>query len=63
MARVISEDALAVMTIAQEAIGESYEGKVAVAEVIRNRMAKHRGGDGATGVAILRLEHRCRGPD
>jgi len=37
--RLISDDALAVATIWQEARGEDFEGKVGVAEVIRNRAA------------------------
>ena len=36
--RLISDEALAVVTIWQEARGEPHEGKVAVGEVIRNRM-------------------------
>jgi len=37
--RLISDDALAIATIWQEARGEDFEGKVGVAEVIRNRTA------------------------
>ena len=36
--RLITDDALAVATIWQEARGEDFEGKVGVAEVIRNRI-------------------------
>lgn len=38
---LISDEALAAVTIRSEAEGEPYDGKVAVGEVIRNRM-KHR---------------------
>lgn len=37
MSQLISDDAIATVTIFQEAEGESMEGKVAVAEVIHNR--------------------------
>lgn len=47
------EDWFAIVTIAQEAIGESYEGKVAVAEVIRNRMAKKYTSDGTVIGTVL----------
>lgn len=36
--RVISDDAIASLNIWMEARGEAFEGKVAVAEVIRNRL-------------------------
>ena len=36
--RLVSDDAWAVMTIWQEARGEAMEGKVAIGEVIRNRV-------------------------
>lgn len=43
MARLISDEALAICTLWQEARGEAFEGKVAVGEVIRNRMKeRHR---------------------
>lgn len=54
MARILSEDSLAIMTIAQEALGEPYEGKVAVAEVIRNRMDKKYSSDGTVAGTVLR---------
>lgn len=38
--RLISDDALAIVTIWQEARGEPFEGKVAVGEVIRTRMGR-----------------------
>jgi len=37
--RLITDDSLAVITIWQEARGEDFQGKVGVAEVIRNRTA------------------------
>jgi N-acetylmuramoyl-L-alanine amidase len=42
------------MTIWQEARGESYEGKVAVAEVIRNRMVHKYSSDGTVEGTVLR---------
>lgn len=53
MARVISDDALAVVTIYQEAASEPFEGKVAVAEVIRNRMLAHHESDGSVAGTVL----------
>lgn len=53
--KVITEDALAIVTIWQEARGEPYQGKVAVGEVIRNRM--HEGGylsDGTVAGTVLK---------
>lgn len=52
--RLISEEALAVVTIMQEAAGESYAGKLAVAEVIRNRMQKKYASDGTVSGTVLR---------
>lgn len=52
--RLISEEALAVTTIHQEAAGESYLGKLAVAEVIRNRMNKRYASDGTVTDTVLR---------
>lgn len=52
--RILSEQALAVVTIYQEAQGESYAGKLAVAEVIRNRMAKKYASDGTVAGTVLR---------
>lgn len=52
--RLISEEALAVVTIMQEAAGESYEGKLAVAEVIRNRMLRKYASDGTVAGTVLR---------
>ena len=48
------EDFFAIATIAQEAIGESYEGKVAVAEVIRNRAKQKYSSDGTIIGTVLR---------
>lgn len=44
--KLIDESALAIMTIWQEARGESYEGKLAVGEVLRNRIIKRVHSDG-----------------
>lgn len=52
--RVISDNSLAAVTIWQEARGESYEGKLAVAEVIRNRMNKKYTSDGTVPGTVLR---------
>lgn len=54
MPRILSDDALAIITIAQEALGESYEGKLAVAEVIRNRMRTKYSSDGTVAGTVLR---------
>jgi len=54
MPRILSEDVLAIVTIAQEALGEPYEGKVAVAEVIRNRMQTKYSSDGSVAGTVLR---------
>jgi len=43
-----------VMTIAQEALGEPLEGKIAVAEVIRNRMRTEYNSDGSIEDTVLR---------
>lgn len=53
--RLISDDALATITIWQESRGEPYEGKVAVGEVFRNRM-RERGffGDGTLAGTLLK---------
>jgi len=52
--RLVDEDALAVITILQEAAGEPYVGKVAVAEVIRNRMQAKYSSDGTVSGTVLR---------
>lgn len=52
--RLISEDNLAVVTICQEAAGESYLGKLAVAEVIRNRMQQKYQSDGTVSGTVLK---------
>ena len=54
--RLISEEALAVVTIMQEAEGEPYLGKLAVAEVIRNRMTKKYASDGTVVGTVLRAK-------
>lgn len=52
--RLVSEDALAIVTIMQEAAGEPYVGKVAVAEVILNRMKHKYSSDGTVSGTVLR---------
>lgn len=52
--RLIQEHALAIVTIYQEAQGEPYAGKLAVAEVIRNRMEKQYASDGTISGTVLR---------
>lgn len=52
--RLITEESLAVITILQEAAGEPYAGKVAVAEVIRNRMLKKYASNGTVSDTVLR---------
>jgi N-acetylmuramoyl-L-alanine amidase len=52
--RLISETALAVITIWQEARGEVFEGKIAVGEVIRNRMKKKYSSDGSVAGTVLK---------
>lgn len=52
--RLVSDDSLAVVAIYQEAEGEPFTGKVAVAEVIRNR-AKKSGGTIAS-VVLKKLQ-------
>src|SRR5690349_17588094 len=54
MAFLITPDALAVCTIWQEARGESYLGKIAVGEVIRNRMGRLYSSDGTVAGTVLR---------
>jgi N-acetylmuramoyl-L-alanine amidase len=52
--RLIADEALAAATIWQEAAGEGYMGKVAVAEVIRNRAAQRYNSDGTIAGTIGR---------
>lgn len=52
--RIISSDSLAIATIWQEAAGEPYEGKLAVAAVIRNRMKKKYQSDGTVEGTVLK---------
>lgn len=54
MARLISEHALALCTLWQECRGEPYLGQVAVAQVIRNRMARRYLSDGTVAGTVLR---------
>jgi spore germination cell wall hydrolase CwlJ-like protein len=52
--RLISDTALAAVTIWQEARGEVYAGKLAVAEVIRNRMKERYASDGTVAGTVMR---------
>ncbi len=52
--RLISDTALAAVTIWREARGEVYEGKLAVAEVIRNRMKERYASDGTIAGTVMR---------
>ena len=52
--RLISDTALAVLTIWQEARNQPHEGKVAVAEVIRNRMKERYSSDGTVAGTVAR---------
>jgi len=52
--RLIPDETLAIVTIYQEAAGEPYEGKVAVAEVIRNRLRAKYMSDGTVSGTVLR---------
>ena len=52
--RLVSEDTLAVITIWMESRGEPWEGKLAVAEVIRNRMRQKYSSDGTVSGTVLR---------
>lgn len=52
MALVISPDALGICTLWQEARGEPYQGKVAVGEVIRERMRRRYASDGTVAGAL-----------
>src|SRR5512143_1041881 len=52
--RLIPDEAIAAVTIFQEAEGESYACKVAVAEVIRNRMERFYSSDGTVAGTVLK---------
>lgn len=54
MARLFSDDAIAGATIWQEARGELQEGRIGVAEVIRERMARRYSSDGTVAGTVLR---------
>lgn len=54
MARLIDPDKLGILTVAQEALAEPFEGKLAVAEVIHNRMRQKYMSDGTVEGTVLR---------
>lgn len=51
---IVNPNALAIITIWQEAQGEPYEGKVAVGEVIRERMLRNYSSDGTVAGTVAR---------
>lgn len=54
MPRLIDADKLGITTVAQEALTESFEGKLAVAEVIHNRMRTKYMSDGTVEGTVLK---------
>lgn len=54
--RVVDEAKWAIMTIAGESLGEPLLGKIAVAEVIRNRMKRRYASDGTIIGTVLRAK-------
>lgn len=54
--RIVDDDKWAIMTIAGEALSEPLVGKIAVANVIRNRMAKKYASDGTVVGTVLRAK-------
>ena len=54
MARLVSDEAWATLTVWMEARGEPQEGRVAVAEVIRNRTQRKYQSDGTVASTCLR---------
>ena len=54
--RLVDDDNWAIMTIAGEALGEPLLGKIAVAEVIRNRMKRRYASDGTVIGTVLRAK-------
>ena len=54
MARLIDPDKLGILTVAQEALVEPFEGKLAVAEVIHNRMRQKYMSDGTVEGTVLK---------
>jgi spore germination cell wall hydrolase CwlJ-like protein len=51
--KLVSDDIWAVLTIWQEARGEQHSGRVAVGEVIRNRMKRNYTSDGTAAGTVL----------
>lgn len=51
--RLISDDVLGIATVLQEAEGESFDGKVAVAEVILRRTKERYASDGTVAGTVL----------
>lgn len=61
---LINDDTWGIMTVWGEARGEEYQGKVAVAEVIRNRMKFKYSSDGTAANTVLRkYQFSCHNHD
>lgn len=54
--KIVSEDQWAILTIIGEALNQSLTGKIAVAEVIRNRMKRKYASDGTVVGTVLRAK-------
>jgi spore germination cell wall hydrolase CwlJ-like protein len=54
--RIVDDDAWAIMTIAGEALGEPLIGKIAIGEVIRNRMKRGYASDGTVIGTVLKAK-------
>lgn len=54
MAMLISPDQWGTTTVVQEALSEPYDGKLGVAEVVRNRMTRRYSSDGTVAGTVLR---------
>jgi spore germination cell wall hydrolase CwlJ-like protein len=54
MSNIVPPDALAIITLWQESQGEIYAGKVAVGEVIRERMRRNYSSDGSVAGTVCR---------
>lgn len=51
--RLVSDDLAGILTVWQEARGESKDGQIAVGEVIRNRAKQHYSSDGTIAGTVL----------
>lgn len=58
--RLVADDLWGIMTVAAEAAGEPFAGKVGVAEVIRNRLRVHHlGATTIAGVVLAPFQFSC----